>query len=64
MKKKLTVEGFIQSLLKQIQKITSNDLNKIMRLQDPRLKKSILRLKTDKDYYEKMAKKYGVPPAR
>ena len=61
MKKKLTIEGFIDSLIKSIKKINSKDLDNIMNLKDPRLKKSILRLKKDKAYRDKIARKHGVP---
>ena len=60
MKKQLTIEGFIDSLIKSIKKINSKDLDNIMNLKDPRLKKSILRLKKDKAYRDKIARKHGL----
>ena len=60
MKKKLTIEGFLNSLIKAIEKMNNKDLDRIMNLQDPRLKKSILKLKTDKSYRQKMKKRYGL----
>ena len=60
MKKKLTIEGFLNSLIKAIEKMNNKDLDRIMNLQDPRLKKSILKLKTDRSYRQKMKKRYGL----
>ena len=57
MKKKLTIEGFLNSLIKAIEKMNNKDLDRIMNLQDPRLKKSILKLKTDRSYRQKMKKR-------
>ena len=60
MKKKLTIEGFIDSLIKSIKKISNQELEDIMKLKDPRLKKSILRIKTDSAYRKRLAKQYGI----
>ena len=60
MKKKLTIEGFIDSLIKSIKKISNQDLKDIMNLKDPRLKKSIMRIKTDSAYRKRLAKKHGL----
>ena len=40
--------------------MNNKDLDRIMNLQDPRLKKSILKLKTDRSYRQKMKKRYGL----